>query len=194
MPYFVRMDKKFEIRPVTSEDWPAVRELRLAALQDPAAPIAFLDTYESAAAQPDAFWQERTTGAAEGSRTARQFVAVGEDGEWGGTLVMLLEEAGSVDWAGAAVERRQGHVVGVFVRPEWRGDGVVIGALFHAGLGWAWSQEGLERVRLIVHEDNSRAQKVYQRLGFTPSGLVVPLEKAPEEREFEYVLDRPSGA
>ncbi|MBB1246684.1 hypothetical protein GL263_24485 [Streptomyces durbertensis] len=44
------IDTDCAIRPVRPEEWPQVKELRLAALRDPAAPIAFLETYEEAAA------------------------------------------------------------------------------------------------------------------------------------------------
>jgi GNAT superfamily N-acetyltransferase len=85
------------------------------------------------------------------------------------------------------VERKQGHVVGVFVRPEERGSGLTE-VLFDAALEWSWAQ-GLERVRLIVHEENGRAQRFYRRVGFLPSGVTVSLGDA-GERELEFVLER----
>jgi len=172
----------FLIRAIRADEWVAVRELRLAALRDPVAPIAFMGTYEDAVAQPDEFWQGRAVNAAEGASGARQFVAVGKDGEWGGSVVVLLEEAGGTDWAGFPVEQAQGHVVGVFVKPEWRG-GAVIGALFEAAVGWV-AEIGLERVRLVVHEDNLRAQGAYRRAGFEPTGRVIPLDGGGVELEF----------
>ncbi|MFD0532163.1 hypothetical protein ACFQ1I_45425 [Kitasatospora arboriphila] len=47
------------IRAVTVEDWQRVKELRLDALRDPVAGIAFLETYDNAVTKPDGFWQER---------------------------------------------------------------------------------------------------------------------------------------
>ncbi|QNP71821.1 GNAT family N-acetyltransferase [Streptomyces roseirectus] len=174
-----------EVRAVRPDEWRAVRELRLAALQDDAAPLAFFDTYESAVKQPDSFWQERAAG-------ARQFVAVGAGGEWVGGLAVLVEEAGSLDWAGLPVERRQGQVVGVYVRPAARGGGVVVGGLFRAALEYAW-EIGLDRVRLLVHEENRRAVTAYERIGFVASGVVVPIEGA-DGNELEYVYARaPKG-
>jgi len=61
--------------------------------------------------------------------------------------------------------------------------------LFDAGLEWAWSR-GAERVRLIVHEDNPRAQGFYRKAGFVPSGKVVPLEGHEGENELEFVLEK----
>ncbi|MEU9666631.1 GNAT family N-acetyltransferase [Streptomyces bobili] len=178
------------IRSVRAEEWPAAKGLRLLALRDPVAHLAFLETYEQALAKPDSFWKERTAGVADGVGEAQQIIAEGPDGEWVATLTVLVEEAGTKDWAGFPVEQRQGHVVGVFVRPEYRGIGLTE-VLFDAGLEWAWSR-GLERVRLIVHEDNGRARTFYSRAGFLPSGVVVPLgEDTDGGRELEYVLERP---
>ncbi|MET8942530.1 GNAT family N-acetyltransferase [Streptomyces sp. NPDC004542] len=178
----------YVIRSIRADEWPAVKALRLLALQDPVAHLAFLETYEEARAKPDSFWQERAERAAEGATAAQQIIAEGPDGQWVGTLTVLVEEAGTKDWAGFPVDRRQGHVVGVFVRPECRGIGLTE-VLFDAGVEWAWGM-GAERVRLIVHEDNERAQRLYRKVGFAPSGVVVPLEQTPGETELEYVLER----
>ncbi|MDN3253718.1 GNAT family N-acetyltransferase [Streptomyces mutabilis] len=179
----------YVIRSIRADEWPAVKELRLRALRDPLAHLAYLETYDFAAARPDSFWQERAAKSAEGASGARQIIAEGPGGLWLGTLTVLVEEAGTTDWAGSPVERRQGHVVGVFVRREWRGSGLTK-ALFDAGLEWAWAS-GLERVRLIVHPDNGRAQAAYRKAGFAPSGRTVPLVGGgPGEVELEFVVER----
>ncbi|MFJ8147337.1 GNAT family N-acetyltransferase [Streptomyces sp. NPDC096048] len=178
----------YVIRSIRADEWPAVKELRLRALRDPLAHLAYLETYEVAAARPDSYWQERAATGAEGASGARQIVAEVPGGTWLGSLTVLVEEAGTTDWAGFSVERRQGHVVGVYVRPEWRGSGLTK-ALFDAGLEWAWAS-GLERVRLIVHPDNARAQGAYRKAGFAPSGRKVPLVGGPGDHELEFVLER----
>ncbi|MFD4786085.1 GNAT family N-acetyltransferase [Streptomyces sp. NPDC058459] len=172
------------VRGVRAAEWGDVKRLRLDALRDPVAHLAFLETYEDAAARPDSFWQER----AAGKPGVRQFVAEVPGGEWAGSVTVLLEEAGSQDWAGYAVERSQAHVVGVFVRPGHRGNGL-IQELLDAGVAWAWAQ-GAERVRLFVHAENPRAQGAYLRAGFKPTGLVVSFSEDEDEREREFVLDR----
>ncbi|WP_030718273.1 GNAT family N-acetyltransferase [Streptomyces sp. NRRL F-2580] len=179
------------IRPVREDEWEKVRDLRIASLQDPVAPIAFLDTVELAEARPDSVWQERTANAASG-RAVRQFVAVGPDGVWNGSVTVLVEELGTTDFLDREIETTQGHVVGVFVREGQRGTGVAE-ELFRAGLEWAWSLEGpaLERVRLYVHERNERAQAFYRRIGFQDSGVRVPLESDPSAKEMEFVIPRP---
>ncbi|ANH92238.1 MULTISPECIES: GNAT family N-acetyltransferase [unclassified Streptomyces] len=182
-------DEKYLVRAIRADEWPAVKALRLEALQDPVAHLAFLETYEEAVERPDSFWRERAAGAAEGSTEVRQFIAEGPDGTWVGSVTLLMEEAGTTDWAGFPIERRQGHLVGVYVRPEHRGCGLTE-VLFDEALRWAW-EIGAERVRLIVHEENGRAQRFYRRVGFLPTGRTVPLASAPDANELEYVLERP---
>jgi GNAT superfamily N-acetyltransferase len=179
----------YKIRSIRVDEWAAAKELRLVALQDPVAHLAFFETYDEALARSDSFYQERAVGAAEGAEGAQQVIAEGPDGEWVGTATVLLEEAGTVDWAGLAVERKQGHIVGVFVRPEVRGIGLTE-VLFDAALEWAWGR-GVERVRLIVHEDNERARRFYGKVGFVATGVVVPLAGNRDERELEMAVERP---
>lgn len=179
------------VRAIRAEEWPRVKELRLEALRDPVADLAFLETYEEATGRPDSFWQERAAGAAEGTRERQQFVAETGGGEWVGTVAVLVEEAGSLDFYGRAVERRQAHVVGVFVRPEYRGDKAgVTGALFDAALEWAWGA-GAERARLFVHERNARAEAFYRKAGFVASGVTAPGLAGVGGQDLEYVVGRP---
>ncbi|MGO2746449.1 GNAT family N-acetyltransferase [Microbacterium sp.] len=155
-----------EIRRIKADEWQRVRALRLDAVRDPAAPIAFLHPYEVEAAHDDAFWQDRAAGGAKGDAVA-QFVAE-EDGEWIGTLTVLRWAAGATDHQGHVVDAPRGDVVGVFIRPEHRGNGIV-DELFHAAADWATSL-GDTRLSLDVHADNSRAQAAYRRVGFVETG------------------------
>ncbi|MFF3431004.1 GNAT family N-acetyltransferase [Streptomyces sp. NPDC002602] len=182
------------VRPVAAGEWEKAKELRLSALRDPAAPVAFLENIVEAEAQPDEFWQGRTAGASSG-RAARQFVAEAPGGAWDGSVTVRVEEGGTIDFFGEVVEKSQGHLVGVFVRPEQRGTGLTE-ALFAAALEWAWSLDGpaLGRVRLFVHEDNARAEAFYRRFGFVASGrIVVGTPSDAEARELEYVMERPEA-
>ncbi len=178
------------IRPVQTEEWAKAREVRLDALKDPVAHLAFLETYEQAVERPDSFWQDRTAQAAEGLVT-RQFIAEAPDGRWDGTITVLVERpAGEVRF-GEAAETDQTHLVGVFVRPEVRGTGVAE-ALFRAAIAWSWelSAPPVKRVRLYVHERNGRAAAFYRRIGFVPSGDSVPVPEDPASRELEYEVLR----
>jgi GNAT superfamily N-acetyltransferase len=178
----------YKVRSLRVDEWPLAKALRLEALRDPVAPIAFMETYESAVARPDSFWRERAEGGAEG---ASGIIAEGPDGEWVGTVTVLMEEAGTTDWAGMPVERLQGHLVGVYVQPGHRGIGLTE-VLFDAGLEWAWSR-GAERVRLLVHEDNARALRAYRKAGFTETGVTMTLGPDKDERELELAVQRPES-
>ncbi|MFC8452639.1 GNAT family N-acetyltransferase [Kitasatospora sp. NPDC057223] len=180
----------YTIRPVRKEDWRTARELRLTALQDPVAHLAFLETYEQGLARPDEQWQERTAGAAEG-RSVRQFVAEQPDGRWLGSVTVLVEPAGVQGLFGDVPEQSQTHLVGVFVRPEARGTGLAH-ELFQAALEWSWKlpDPHIERVRLFVHQDNSRAEAMYRRAGFRPTGASFAASDGGAPTDFEFVLPR----
>ncbi|MEV8022395.1 GNAT family N-acetyltransferase [Streptomyces sp. NPDC086554] len=172
------MSSDYVIREVRVEDWPAAKELRLDALRDPLAPIAFLEAYEQARAQPDSFWKDRTARCVAGGPN-RQFVAEGPLGDWAGTVTVLVEEPGTQDFTGQRIERRQAHIVGVFVRKERRG-GTVAQELFRAAVGWGLAQEDVCRVRLFVHKENGRAEAFYRKAGFARTVVVG------DEYEMEY--------
>ncbi|MEU7035043.1 GNAT family N-acetyltransferase [Streptomyces sp. NPDC046237] len=178
----------YSIRVIRADEWEKTREIRLAALWDPVAKIAFLDTPEAAAARPDAFWQERAEGASESGTSARQFVAETPDGSWVGTISVLVERPSDEVRFGEAAKVDQTHIVGVYVRPEARGTGV-IDALFRAGVEWSWSlpEPVVRRVRLYVHEDNARAAAFYRRFGFVATGdrVAVPGDDSAHEVEYE---------
>lgn len=154
------------IRRVRHGEWVRVRTLRLAALGDPDAGIAFLDTYEHAAAQPTAFWVTRTDDAAAGGRIA-QFVA--EDGDaWVASLTVIIRPAGETDHTGREVEEPRADIVGVYADPAHRGDGT-IDLLFAEAVRWA-TKAGVGVLSLDVHADNLRAQGAYRRAGFAATG------------------------
>ncbi len=161
-------DDPYEVRRVRADEWRRARELRLEALADPVAPLAFLETLETATSRPAEFWRARTRNAARGDDVV-QVVAVAREGDrWVGTVTGLLEEPGSADLAGGQVERRQAHLVGVYVNPGHRGHGL-LGRLADATLAWARGR-GVEHARLFVHVDNARARAAYVGLGFAPTG------------------------
>ena len=162
------------VRPIRAHEWREIRALRLKALQDESAPLAFVESYEKGAAQPDEFWQGRAQASSSDAgpgAAACQFVAIADDGTWVGTSVALIEKAGEHDFEGKTIEQSGGHVVGVFLQPEHRGKGV-IGRVLDATLDWM-RQRDLPRARLYVHADNLRAQRAYEKAGFTATGTSV---------------------
>lgn len=180
---------EYVIRRVRAEEWAKARDLRLEALQDPLAPIAFYESYEQALERPDSFWQERTASAAAGVDVV-QFVAEAPDGRWDGTASVLVEHEGSAV-IGRPAPVEQTHVVGVFVRQQARGSGLAE-ALFRGALEWSWALDSppVERVRLLFHSDNARAAALYRKVGFVPSGVSAPVPD--DEMALEYEIRRPS--
>ncbi|MBD0692500.1 GNAT family N-acetyltransferase [Streptomyces sp. CBMA123] len=179
------------IRRVRTDEWERVKEIRLAALRDPVANIAFLDTHENAAARPDEFWQERTAGAAEGD-SVHQLVAEAADGHWLGTMTVLVERPGGAGALGGdVITVPQTHIVGVYVRPEARGTGLA-NELIRAAQECSWSitEPRIQRVRLFVHESNARAEAMYVRAGFKHSGVSVPVPGDETRREIELAVER----
>lgn len=142
----VRIDR------LTLADGERSRSLRLRALQD--APDSFASTFQAEAAFTQEDWRRRLE-----RSDAVTFVA-SEVGDDIGTVVGVA----STEHPGEA------RLVGMWVAPEARGRRVGE-ALGHAVLDWARS-EGYEAVRLTVADHNSSARRLYERMGFAPTGIV----------------------
>lgn len=169
------------VRPVRGHEWIEVRALRLRALQDEAAGIAFVDTLEAATVRPDEFWKDRTAQASSDAGpdpSARQFVATTSDGNWIGSITVLIERAGEKDFEGKEIRRSGGGVVGVYLDPAYRGKGV-IQSLFDAAFDWLRDLH-LDSARLYVHAENSRAHNAYLKAGFRPTGVTLVGSIGPE--------------
>lgn len=166
------------VRRVFGTDGDRLRTLRLEALSDPAAGIAFLETHDEAAARPRDFWDARAIGVAL-SGSAAQFVAeVGPS--WVGTVTILIPEPGTPDYFGRVRHVGTALAVAVYVSPAHRGRGI-LDDLFESGSAWACDQ-GCGELVLDVHQDNARAQAAYVRLGFAPTGGTID---GPNGRELE---------
>jgi GNAT superfamily N-acetyltransferase len=158
------------VRAVRPDEWERLRDFRLEALRDEVAPIAFLTTFEEAAAQPDELWQTRARAGSESAGTdARQRTIIAAEGvRWCGTLTVLVTEAGETDFTGKVLADQTANVVSVYVSPGARGSGA-IQALLDAAADWA-SAQGLAQLQLFVHEQNGRAQRAYEKSGFVFAG------------------------
>jgi ribosomal protein S18 acetylase RimI-like enzyme len=169
---------KLEVRRVTADDWVEYRRLRLEALQD--SPLAFVEQYHESVVQPESFWQERVGRSIEGT-TSAMFVA-----EVAGTLVGKASCFLEPDGVSA-------HIVGVYVTPGLRGQGVA-DAVVRAAMAWAGAEAGASRIRLFVTEANERALAFYRRLGFAPTGITMAYPPDPRITEYELeTITRSSG-
>ena len=174
-----------EVRRVHASDGRRIRALRLAALADPAAGIAFLETAAHAEAQPEAFWTDRAVGAALSDEVA-QFIA-DAGGRWVATVTVLRPEPGSSNASGRERTPGRALLVSVFVEEAYRGSGLLDRLVAEAD---AWARDrGSVELALDVHQRNARAQAAYRRLGFVATGRTV---RSPNGTELEMV--RPAAS
>lgn len=160
------------IRRVTEDDWPRVRATRLEMLRD--TPQAYLETVEQAEAADEEQWRFRARRGQSGT-TSTQLVAEAADGTWVATMACFVDAPG------------QGQVVGVYVAPVWRGTRLA-SRLLEDVRRWAREEAGLQRLRLLVHEDNARARAFYRREGFAETGNTEPYALDPTQREIEMAV------
>lgn len=160
------MPEHATVRRVRMSESDRVRSIRLEALRDEAAGVAFRETLADAEAKSTDFWQDRTIGAAL-SDDAAQFVAeIGRD--WVGAVTVLIPEPAQAATLDRANIDGRASIVAVYVRPSHRGQGI-LETLVDAAGEWA-SDLGQTELTLDVHEHNSRARRAYTRLGFALTG------------------------
>lgn len=171
------------VRRVGGDDWQAARDLRLEALGDPAAAVAFLTRLGDAVMRSDDEWRQRTLAAAKQPDVA-QFVAVDAEGHLVGSATGLRpsqDRAGQIDST-----NRPANVVAVYVQPRHRGCGAVRHLLEATE---AWLRDcGEQEAVLHVHEQNLRAHAAYVKHGYVDTGVRIPVEGG-WEREMVQVLN-----
>jgi GNAT superfamily N-acetyltransferase len=146
-------------------DWPAYRELRLAALADAASAFGTTLARERALTPED--WRARI-------QRGPTFVARAPRGDVGTATGIQGDEPGHAE------------LVGMWVHPEWRGRGVG-DLLVDAVIEWA-AQSGYRGLNLWVSVGNDRAEALYARHGFARTGATQPIrEEDPTRLELEMV-------
>ena len=140
-----------EVRQAQAADWAALRQLRLRALAD--APDAFASTLAAEEALLDEVWRQR----AEGGPSSANFIACE-----GGVDVGLAAVFAEPDAPGRM------HLVSMWVDPGYRRRGVGR-ALVDQAVRWAVERRARE-VILWVADLNSAARRLYERVGFRPTG------------------------
>lgn len=139
-----------QIRILTTDDAPAYRTVRLAALQND--PLAFVTTAEEFAARSLPSVAEQLA-PRETSVTFGAFVG----GELLGILTLARETRPTI--------RHRGNIFGVAVLPQARGQGCG-DALIHSALAHAQTWSGLTSLHLAVIETQGTARRLYERHGF----------------------------
>ncbi len=148
------------VRRVRPQDWPLVRDLRLEALAD--TPIAYLEALESAQSLADDDWRARSLRGAVGGDSCQVLAVVG---------------ARPVGTSVAFVADGRAWLAAVYVTPSWRGRDLLARLVAPCG-AWA-AREGLDELRLEVHESNVPARRAYARLGFAETGETTPYPLEP---------------
>lgn len=144
------------IRPGREEDAPAYRELRLEALRNH--PEAFSSDYETALAKPIDYWEKRLRLYDPDNEVMLYFAAHGQQ----------LVGMGGITHTGAPKQKHSAYIVSMYVRPEWRGQGVAE-ALIDTCLEWG-REQGIAIVKLGVSTVNTPAIRCYARCGFEVYG------------------------
>ncbi|HMO94900.1 MAG TPA: GNAT family N-acetyltransferase [Tepidiformaceae bacterium] len=162
------MSARYEVRPLSEDDWPVLRDLRLRALAD--SPDAFGPTQESAAVHPEAYWRAWARGR---PGTFRAFAAFE-----GGRAVGLV--------SGGRREDGSGHFGAVWADPASRGHG--LGRLLVETICAFLESVGSTRIELDVTDGNP-AERLYGALGFTRTGASHPLREGSELREVTMARD-----
>lgn len=141
------------IRRVRTEDWRAIRALRLEMLLD--SPLAFITTHAEAEALPDAVWIERCSPTPDG--TTATFAAFEGDDAVGMAVGVDRSRPG----------RRVVAVVSVYVSPALRRRGIA-GRLMAEVEAWA-ADRGAGSTSLWVVDGNDGARRFYEERGYRPT-------------------------
>ncbi len=145
------------IRSAREEDAPAYRALRLEALRNH--PEAFSSDYAANLAKPMTFWAERLRFSSPDSAGMIYFAV--HDQQLAGMCGIYRAKSPKI--------QHSATVVGMYVRPDWRGFRIAEG-LLTACLDWARAQE-VKIVKLAVVTTNARAIRCYARCGFQVYGI-----------------------
>ncbi|MDM4719611.1 GNAT family N-acetyltransferase [Micromonospora sp. WMMA1363] len=152
----------YVVRRIEPGEWRQLHALRLEALRD--SPTAFGTTYADTAALSDEVRRQQAASNAT-SPTSATFIAATEYGRWVGMA------------SSAPLEEVPGHahIHGVYVAPAHRGQEAGLATrLMDVAIRWTRDNTDAAWLTLGVHEDNTRAQAFYRRIGFTETGKVVP--------------------
>ena len=166
--------ERVQLRRVVPDDWPALRSLRLEALQD--TPVAYCERYADAVRASDESWRARAVRGAEGGDSFQVLA-------WRGDLPVATC-VGFLDGGDAVL-------AAVYVAPSGRGRGL-LDAMVEQVVAWA-RERSAARLRLLVHESNLPAQRAYARLGFVPTGHREPYPLDPTTDEVELARPLPAA-
>lgn len=154
-----------EVRTITPDDWPLLRDVSLRALAD--SPDAFRRTLAETQALTEDFWRQRAAGAA--------------------PILVVLDGGRGVAMGGVFTppESAVAYVWGMWTAPEARGRGYAAGILTDLV---NWCRDRDLGVRLHVTEGNDVARRIYLVHGFRSTGVWEPLREGSALRVEELQL------
>jgi ribosomal protein S18 acetylase RimI-like enzyme len=167
---------EMEIIELPVERWREYRELRLTALRSD--PIAFGSTYEQSVGYPEEFWRGRLA-------SPSNIILFAERGRrLVGTAAAIVGDEGDAATA---------QIVGVFVAPDERGQGIGR-CLLEALLARLAERDEIARVRLGVTEAQEAAIALYRSLGFEVVGRLEGEIRRGDRTYDELVMERMARA
>ena len=161
------VDEDVQVVRVDDSTWRTYRDVRLAMLQD--APRAFWTTYAEAAARSDEEWRAMVS-------QSHTWLALDGDRPLGSVARFRLPDQPEDECV----------LVGMWVDPAARGRGV--GERLVRTVLESAAAEGLSRVVLEVAHENAPARALYERMGFTATGVTGAMPHDPTITEFEMEL------
>ncbi len=171
------MSTESDVQIITSlpvERWREYRELRLRALRN--APQAFGQSYDESIKFPEERWRQRLIDAAEG----KSWLVFAERS---GTLIGM---SGAFQWP-EDVAANRAMIIAVFVEESVRGQG--IGERLVKAVLEQMTAAGLKSAILAVNPVQEAAVRLYERMGFQPTGTEINMMGDGQECE-EIVMER----
>ncbi|MBD0694916.1 GNAT family N-acetyltransferase [Streptomyces sp. CBMA123] len=159
----------YAIRRLAATEYRELRTIRLEALRD--SPTAFSSSHADTAALPEDAWQRQAAVEATSEESAT-FIALDAAGNWIG-----IAGVGPLPDIPDHV-----HIHSVYVSPHHRGPAGPAADLVRASIRHAQEHTDVRWLTLGVHEGNGRALAFYRRLGFQPTGKLVPYGPNPSEQ------------
>ncbi|WP_157117627.1 GNAT family N-acetyltransferase [Nocardia vaccinii] len=152
------------VRQIPPQEWQTIRTARLAALAG-SPPGTFATLLAEAQGWDEEHWRL-----------------------WAARRTMFVAESGPdvIGCAGGILEHDVPVLVSMFVEPAARGSGVSR-QLIDAVAGWARA-DGHAELRLWVVDGNTPAEKLYRRMGFTPTGVIRNTGVHAPDTEYEMSL------
>jgi GNAT superfamily N-acetyltransferase len=153
-------------------EWRALRSLRLEALE--VSPLSYGSTHAREVLRPDRDWRERAAAGAAGKEEV---------------AIAAVAAGGWVGMARGYLEPPLAHLIAVYVTPDWRRHGIGE-AVSRAVVGWA-RERGASAILLGVSDWNDGARRVYESIGFVPTGVKrsLPWNAAVTESEMRLELE-----